>query len=100
MEVISKKNDTIKKQILEERKEIIKLNDTLNKQAKKVSIYNSLESNYKDKEKELEYLMNEYSKCEIIEANQKSLISLMNEDVKDRRKNYFQIQSSMNFQKM
>ena len=96
MEVLNKKNDKVKKQLLEERKEILKLKEVLAKQMKKVTVYNDLENEFITKQSELDYLIKEYSKCELIEGNQKSLISLMHDDVKEKRIIYFQSPKKIN----
>lgn len=84
----NKENEKVKKEIIAERREILKYQQLIEKQSKKLKEYEEVFQQYISKEVELDKLQQKYNQCKMIEDNQLHFISVLNNDLNELREIY------------
>lgn len=86
---LNNKNEDLKKQIQDERKEVIRLKDTLNKQSRQVNEYNKLIKDINRKMVELENLKKNREELKQDEDKELNLIESLNDKLNISRKDFY-----------
>lgn len=86
---LNNKNEDLKKQIQDERKEVIRLKDTLNKQSRQVNEYNKLIKDINRKMIELENLKKNREELKQDEDKELNLIESLNDKLNLSRKDFY-----------
>lgn len=86
---LNNKNEDLKKQIQDERKEVIRLKDTLNKQSRQVNEYNRLIKDINRKMIELESLKSNRQELIKDEDKELNLIQCLNDKLNLSRKDFY-----------